>query len=114
MDGPHTFHLFVYGSLRLGCKNNWLLRMFGAKPVDVTAFTVPHTYALHNLGTYVGMVQDETGPAIAGEVWQVPSIALETLDNFEGVSTGVFTRQVVDLQGHQGVQAYLYTCAPLA
>lgn len=71
-------HVFVYGTLRRGGSNHF--RMAGAE--FVAAGTVRGR--LYGIDWYPGLVLDETGDEITGEVYQVSAELLENLDAFEG------------------------------
>ena len=87
--------LFVYGTLKRGCRNHHHLA--GQSWVGV-ARTAPG-YRLYDLGGYPGLAvfaEDRTG--VSGEVWSVEPAALQRLDAFEGVHTGLYRRGPIALQ----------------
>lgn len=87
-------HLFVYGTLKRGCKNHHHLtfqRFLGE------ARTCPG-YQLYDLGDYPGLVADSTATAgVSGELWAVDATTLARLDEFEGVPEGLYRRVRVEL-----------------
>lgn len=93
--------LFFYGSLRRGGVNHF--RVAGQTFLG-EATTAPR-YRLLDLGTYTGMVRDAAGVAIPGELWEVDEQCLAELDAFEGPD---YPRRPVEVDGHAGVQAYLW------
>jgi gamma-glutamylcyclotransferase (GGCT)/AIG2-like uncharacterized protein YtfP len=101
-------HLFVYGTLKRGCKNH--RHLAGQSYVD-EARTVPG-YRLHDLGDYPGMVADPTDTVgVTGELWTVDAAALLHLDDFEGIHEGLYTREAVALiapHDQLRVHTYLY------
>jgi gamma-glutamylcyclotransferase (GGCT)/AIG2-like uncharacterized protein YtfP len=80
---PSTFEtVFVYGTLRKGGSNHF--RMAGAR------FLTTGTLAgrMYRIDWYPGIVLDESGDEIRGEVYEVDPELLAALDVFEGVSAG--------------------------
>lgn len=104
--------IFVYGTLKRGCKNH---RQLAGQTFVGEARTVAG-YRLYDLGDYPGMVADETDTAgVTGEVWSVDAIALARLDAFECVYEGLYRRVAVSLVapfGDVAVETYLYACDP--
>lgn len=102
--------LFVYGTLKRGCKNHHLM---SAGTYLGDARTAPG-YRLHDLGDFPGMVVDATDTAgVTGEVWSVSAAALARLDAFEGVPEGLYRRERVPLLppfAGTEVHTYLYAC----
>lgn len=102
--------LFVYGTLKRGCKNH---RQLAGQRFLGEARTVPG-YRLYDLGDYPGMVEvPEDGEGVWGEIWAVDEVALARLDAFEGVGEGLYRREPVRLLsphggGAMGVETYLY------
>ena len=104
--------LFVYGTLKRGCKNHPHIadqRLVGE------ACTAPG-YRLYNLGDYPGLVADTTATdGVTGEVWEVDAAALARLDDFEGVAEVLYRRIQVKLVApfdHTEVETYLYARDP--
>jgi gamma-glutamylcyclotransferase (GGCT)/AIG2-like uncharacterized protein YtfP len=104
--------LFVYGTLKRGCKNHHHIadqRFLGQ------ARTTPG-YALYDLGAYPGLVADASDTAgVTGELWEVDEAALARLDVFEGVDEGLYRRQRVELMdtvNHLQAHTYLYARDP--
>lgn len=106
----HTL-LFVYGTLKRGCRNHSVLRN---QSFVGEASTVPG-FRLLNLGEYPGMIADHTSLlSVTGEIWSVERAALERLDAFEGVGEGLYRRAAIRLQepfAHELIQTYLYARA---
>jgi gamma-glutamylaminecyclotransferase len=99
--------LFIYGTLKRGCFNHFY--MHGQRFID-TARTAP-LYRLYNLGGYPGMVLDEQGLSIEGEVWEIDESCRTQLDVLEGVDEGEYVLEPVPLlQPCDGevVQGYRY------
>ena len=105
--------LFVYGTLKRGCRNHHHLA--GQVFVGV-ARTVPG-YRLYDLGGYPGIAPsaaDQEG--VLGEVWSVDAAALQRLDAFEGVHEGLYRREPLALQppfSTSPIAAYLPTLAAM-
>lgn len=79
-SSPRT--VFVYGTLRRGGSNHF--RMAGAE--FVTAGTIRGR--MYRIDWYPGLVLDDSGDEIHGEVYRVDSDLLAALDVFEGLSAG--------------------------
>ncbi len=79
---PQPQLVFVYGTLRRGGSNHF--RMAGA------AFISPGsiTGSMYRIDWYPGLVLDESGSEIQGEVYSVGPEQLSALDIFEGLSAG--------------------------
>lgn len=85
--------IFVYGTLKRGKENHgW---MAGQTFVG-TARTQP-CYRLYDLGGYPGMVADENGVSIEGEIWEVDEAGLTRLDILEDVAGGEYVRERIPL-----------------
>lgn len=74
--------VFVYGTLRRGEANHF--RMATAEFVSIGQITG----RLYQISWYPGLILDEAGDEIAGEVYSVDSEMLGNLDSFEGISAG--------------------------
>jgi gamma-glutamylcyclotransferase (GGCT)/AIG2-like uncharacterized protein YtfP len=86
--------IFVYGTLKRGCKNHHHLA--GQRYVGDAKTAAG--YRLHDLGAYPGMVADVSDTlGVTGEVWTVDAAALARLDAFEGVAEGLYRREPVRL-----------------
>jgi gamma-glutamylcyclotransferase (GGCT)/AIG2-like uncharacterized protein YtfP len=75
---PATSGVFVYGTLRRGGSNHF--RMQGAE--FMTEATVRGR--LYGIDWYPGLVLDDSGDRIIGEIYQVSAGILLELDAFEG------------------------------
>jgi gamma-glutamylaminecyclotransferase len=104
--------LFVYGTLKRGCKNHH--HIADQRFLD-QARTAPG-YALYDLGDYPGLVADAGDTqGVTGELWEVDEAALSRLDEFEGVDEGLYRRQRVELRdsvNHAHAHTYLYARDP--
>ena len=74
--------VFIYGSLRRGGSNHF--RMAGAE--FIASGTI--TGRMYRIDWYPGLVLDEAGDEIHGEVYSVGPELLSALDGFEGFSAG--------------------------
>jgi gamma-glutamylcyclotransferase (GGCT)/AIG2-like uncharacterized protein YtfP len=74
--------VFVYGTLRRGGSNHF--RMAGAE--FISSGTI--TGRMYRIDWYPGLVLDDAGGEIHGEVYSVGPEQLEALDVFEGLSAG--------------------------
>jgi gamma-glutamylcyclotransferase (GGCT)/AIG2-like uncharacterized protein YtfP len=106
--------LFVYGTLKRGCKNH---RHIADQRFLGETRTQPG-YALYDLGDFPGLVIDATATSgVTGEIWEVDADALARLDEFEGVAEGLYRRDRVELiesvnPNHAQVYTYLYARDP--
>lgn len=101
--------IFVYGTLKKGCKNHPHL----ADQTYVGDARTAPGYRLHDLGDYPGMVAG--GDSVTGEVWSVDAASLARLDAFEGVDEGLYRREPVKLLppfDRETVWTYLYARDP--
>lgn len=87
-------NVFVYGSLKKGFHNNYLL----GRSRLVGEATLPRVKMLRLWG-FPGLVEGKGG--VEGEVFEVDSYTLFTLDRLEGVGYGYYSREQreVDLKG---------------
>lgn len=86
--------LFLYGTLKRGCRNHHLMR---GQEFLSPARTVPR-YRLYDSSHYPCLVErDGNGRAILGELWRVDAAALERLDEFEEVGH-TFARRAIVLE----------------
>jgi gamma-glutamylcyclotransferase (GGCT)/AIG2-like uncharacterized protein YtfP len=99
--------IFAYGTLMRGFCRHQALQ-------DQTflgvARTVPR-YRMVNCGDYPGLLDDEPGIAIWGEVWEVTPECLMRLDEVEGVDEKLYVRKPIRLQApfdQDLVLAYFY------
>lgn len=88
--------VFVYGSLKTGFGNNFILQDNDAELIG-TATTMYSTFRMHSLGAFPAVVEDNrNGKEIVGEVWSVNSKRLRALDRLE--SNGrLYERRLVSL-----------------
>ena len=99
--------LFVYGTLKKGCRNH---RQLAGQAFIGPARTVPG-FRLFDLGGYPGIVAttgDQAG--VVGEVWEVEAGCLSRLDRFEGVHEGLYRREPIPLKppfANQTIDAYV-------
>jgi gamma-glutamylaminecyclotransferase len=104
--------LFVYGTLKRGCKNH---RHLADQTFVGEARTAPG-YRLYDLGDYPGMIADPTDTqGVTGEVWSVDAAALARLDDFEGVGEALYRRERIRLLppfDQAAVHTYLYNRDP--
>ncbi|MBE7538702.1 MAG: gamma-glutamylcyclotransferase [Opitutaceae bacterium] len=96
--------LFVYGTLKRGCRSHRLLanQKFLGEARTAAGFQMFH------LGRFPGVVRAPDRPSsIGGEVFLVDDSCLRALDDFEGVSEGLYNRELVQLE-HPHPAAYMY------
>ena len=88
--------VFVYGTLKQGfCRHHAISSQKFLGP----AKTQP-IYLLFDLGSYPGLVADEDGISIEGELYEVDEDCLKNLDLVEGVNEGYYSREAVQLIDH--------------
>lgn len=75
--------LFVYGTLRHDAipSNSGIVSRCGGT-LEATGCTVRGR--LHNFGWFPGLVLDDAGNRVAGELWRVPAANMGPLDRYEG------------------------------
>lgn len=99
--------MFVYGTLKQGYSNNYLLQ----NETFLGAATTANGYILYSLGSYPGMVAAPSG-LVHGEVWQVSARCLKQLDLLEDIEHGLYRRERVAIQTEQfaalPIEAYVY------
>jgi gamma-glutamylcyclotransferase (GGCT)/AIG2-like uncharacterized protein YtfP len=93
--------LFVYGTLRRGESNHFML---ASGAVFVRADRTLPVWTLHDLGEYPALVAGGCS-AVEGEVFEVPEELLIELDAFEGVPE-LFVRAWIVLGSAERVVAY--------
>ena len=84
--------VFVYGTLLSGQGNNHFLR----NATKICDATTEQKYRMYTNGGYPMIVRDHDGKGgvIQGEVWEVDSETLKSLDRLEGTSSGMYLRDV--------------------
>jgi gamma-glutamylcyclotransferase (GGCT)/AIG2-like uncharacterized protein YtfP len=86
--------IFVYGTLKRGCKNHHHL----AGQTYVGDSRTAPGFRLYHLGSYPGMVADPVDlEGVTGELWDVDAPALAHLDDFEGIAEGQYRRVPVPI-----------------
>ncbi|HZP04805.1 MAG TPA: gamma-glutamylcyclotransferase family protein [Terracidiphilus sp.] len=101
-----TKTVFVYGTLKRGCRNHHVLR---AADFLGEAWTEP-IYLMVNCGSYPGLVHAgpaREGQAIHGELYRVDAPLLAMLDAFEDVPRE-YTRASIELRNGTPAQSYFY------
>lgn len=106
MDAPNEL-VFVYGTLRRGGSHHW--RMDGAEFVRSGVIRG----RLYRFDWYPGLVADDAGGEITGEVYAVGAELLAALDLFEGLSAGEiegseYRRVRVTVSGGDPVTAWIW------
>jgi gamma-glutamylcyclotransferase (GGCT)/AIG2-like uncharacterized protein YtfP len=97
--------LFVYGTLKRGCRNH---RHIAGQDFVGAARTATGCH-LVDLGGYPGIVANGDSGEVEGEVWRVDADALRRLDAFEGVHEGLYRRARISLAApfnEEAVDAY--------
>jgi gamma-glutamylcyclotransferase (GGCT)/AIG2-like uncharacterized protein YtfP len=104
---PHK--VFVYGTLKTGQPNNYILKERGAKCLGV--FATVDRLVMVDLGAYPACYRDaEKGGAVVGEVWECDDEILADLDHLEGHPT-FYRRETIEVcwgEGYRPVKVLAY------
>ena len=109
---PSPAVIFVYGTLKRGfCRDHYL---HGQRFLGM-GLTQPN-YRMFHCGTYPGLIAvSQDGRSIQGELWAVDEVCLARLDQEEGVSERLYSRDSIELapplpEGIRAteVEAYFY------
>lgn len=95
--------IFVYGSLKRGCG---LHRILEGQRFLGDACTTPG-FRLYDVGWFPAMVADPDGIAVKGELYEVDSATLASLDRVESEGR-MYQRVEIELQGMGRAETYLY------
>ena len=96
--------VFVYGTLKRGGENHsWI-----AGQQFVSLAKTRSVYRMFDLGGYPGMVRENQGLSIDGELWEVDAAGLARLDVLEDVAGGEYERVEIELEGGEAAEGYLY------
>jgi gamma-glutamylaminecyclotransferase len=90
MDNQPGLVLFVYGTLKRGCRSHG--RLSDAAFLGV-AWTKP-LYRMYSCGAYPGLVFANAGESVEGELYRVNFDVVIALDRFEGVE---YQRKPIEL-----------------
>ena len=94
MTVDHSSHcVFVYGTLKRG----YLRHDSISQQIFLGEANTAARYRLFDLGDYPGLIADESGVSVAGELYAVDEECLGRLDEIEGVNQGLYSRQPVEL-----------------
>ena len=98
--------LFVYGTLKRGCRSHALL----AHQTYLGDAQTEPGFQLYRLEGYPGLVRaPHTSDVVTGEVYLIDDTCLRALDEFEGLSEGLYTREPISLRPPQAAaHAYVY------
>lgn len=102
--GTEQTDVFVYGSLLSGLQNHDYL---GDAELLGTATLAPGVYAMLDLGSFPGLVDDPDGPRIQGEVYRVDALTLRRLDRLEG-HPAFYRRRLVGVEAGPVRAAWVY------
>lgn len=96
--------IFVYGTLRRGASNAH--RLQGGRWCAAAVLRG----RLYRVSWYPGLVPDEAGRAVCGDLWEVPTPMLAELDAFEGLPPGAmcgaeYERRRVEVEHVDGSRA---------
>ena len=91
MGGQTDLVLFVYGTLKRGCRSH--ARLSDSQFIGV-AWTTP-LYRMYDCGAYPGLVLASDGESVGGELYRVNAQTLAVLDEFESA----YRRMPIELIG---------------
>lgn len=97
--------IFVYGTLKKGGCNNFLLKNDEFLREVVTR----PIYRLYDNGSYPMLIEDsKSGKAIQGELWSVSKATVARLDRLEGVPH-LYQRKNIEIDGESDcIEGYVY------
>jgi gamma-glutamylcyclotransferase (GGCT)/AIG2-like uncharacterized protein YtfP len=99
----NTHKVFVYGTLRLGHSNHYLLK--GSKFIK-TLHTGPGFTKI--IDTLPYLVEDKNGTGCSGELYEVSSLTFQLLDRLEG-NPDWYERKIINLfDGDKEYAAWVY------
>lgn len=101
--------LFVYGTLRRGCGNDW------ARLLERTSEFLGHGRirgTLYRVAHYPGLKEEDSNSRVCGELWRVPEDVLARLDEYEGEEYDRVERLIETESGP--VRAWVYLFLPSA
>lgn len=95
--------VFVYGTLR-------------AEASDLTPYILPE-YEMYSAGAFPYIIPSEDWESqVTGQVLSVDDTGLEALDEYEGLSRGLYTRERVGVlkngKADQAVEVWAYVAGP--
>ena len=100
--------VFVYGTLKRGCRNHHHL----AGQQFLGEARTAAGYTLYSMGNHPGMVHStDASHDVTGELWTVDDDCLARLDILEGVGKKLYERTAIQLAAPfaaEPAQAYLY------
>ncbi len=91
--------VFVYGTLRNGCHNSWM--MVGSRSLGADSIEGKYVGALGS----IPLIEPGEG-SVQGELYEVNSQHLDALDKFEGLQSGLYVRRTETT--HKGVSCEVY------
>lgn len=98
--------MFFYGTLKQDCSRSVADRLLRGEKL-IGKVNTSSKYRLFTNGAFPGMIEDEKGVAVPGELWEVSEQAVPRLDAYEG-HPHLFKRGPVEIDGHSDVQTYFW------
>jgi gamma-glutamylcyclotransferase (GGCT)/AIG2-like uncharacterized protein YtfP len=89
--------IFVYGTLRRGGAGAMSIRFPGSKFIGEAKVSG----SLYDLGAYPGLLLNESGSTVVGEVYEVDDDILDELDEFEASSRYLRKQVEISLDIHR-------------
>jgi len=98
--------IFVYGTLKKNQRTHHLLKSLDAAFVEIAE--TDSSYKLYKVDWFPGMVKSNDGEGgVKGEVYEISREALQKIDRYEGISSGLFVREEINTTSGKLI-AYLY------
>lgn len=99
--------MFVYGSLKRG---GWSHNLISSMMVTYLGEAkTTRDYSLYKTqGPYPAMIKEDSISGVSGELYEIYSVGLNYLDQFECVSTGLYSRELIELDSGEKVYSYIF------
>jgi gamma-glutamylcyclotransferase (GGCT)/AIG2-like uncharacterized protein YtfP len=86
--------VFVYGTLKSGCRSNYLLK----NCKFISKVSTKKNYKLYSKISYPCMVVDDLNPhSISGELYLCDLYSVKVLNEYEGVDFGLYSLSVIEI-----------------
>ena len=99
-----VFHLFVYGTLKSAKSGEPATILAGCTLVGTGSVRG----TMYHVGDFPALLLGGA-QTVQGEIWRCPADLLKELDEYEGVSRGLFRRAAVEVDGYP---CWIYLAGP--